>query len=105
MLATFLMYLAEFQNDCLTKYNSDEPNLILDIFEKRIDGIFSFQECLSFGAAIREEWEDNNKLVVSDAPKDQVYQDLLRKTVAKKLFGENANKEEGIQRKYVSVRI
>jgi hypothetical protein len=26
----------------------------------------------------------------------QVYQDLLRKTVAKKLFGENANKKEGV---------
>jgi hypothetical protein len=62
MLGTFLMYLEEFLDDCSTKYNnvSGNKNVIHSIFEGKIEGLFTMEECLHFGALIREEWEERN---------------------------------------------
>jgi hypothetical protein len=62
MLATFLMYLSEFKEDCQETYNkiSGKDNRILSLFEEKISGIFTFDELIFFGAKIRDEWEQRN---------------------------------------------
>ena len=64
MLATFLMHLEEFIDDCNNKYNklNKKKNVILAIFEGKINGIFTLQECLQFGVCIKDEWEEKNGL-------------------------------------------
>lgn len=62
MLATFIMYLSEFNNDCIRTYNtvSGQQNCILILFQEKIKGIFTLEECLQFGKLIRDEWEQRN---------------------------------------------
>ena len=62
MLATFIMYLSEFNNDCIRTYNtvSGQQNCILILFQEKIKGIFTLEECLEFGKLIRDEWEQRN---------------------------------------------
>ena len=69
LLSTFLMYLGKFIDDCNNKYNkvSKQNNKILAIFENRINGIFTMQECLQFGDAIRNEWEERNGMQESSS--------------------------------------
>ena len=45
MLATFLMYLSEFPEDCYEIYNKvkGQQNCILSTFKEKIQGIFSFE--------------------------------------------------------------
>lgn len=64
MLATFLMYLGEFTNDCNSKYNTGitAKNKILAIFEHKFEGIFTIDECYRFGLLIKNEWEERNGL-------------------------------------------
>jgi hypothetical protein len=66
MLATFLMYLEQFKDDCSTIYNNDSPNIVLQLFTEKINGIFSFTECVEFGREIRADFISNNKLLISD---------------------------------------
>lgn len=69
ILSTFLMYLREFIDDCNNKYNkvSKQKNKILAIFENKINGIFTMQECLQFGDIVRNEWEEKNGLQESSS--------------------------------------
>ena len=69
ILSTFFMYLREFIDDCNNKYNkvSKQNNKILAIFENKIYGIFTMQECLQFGDVIRNEWEERNGLQESSS--------------------------------------
>ena len=62
MLATFIMYLSEFKNDCCSTYATvpGQQSQILALFEEKIKGIFTFDECLVFGRLIRDEWEQRN---------------------------------------------
>ena len=62
MLATFIMYLSEFKNDCCSTYATvpGQQNQILALFEEKIKGIFTFDECLVLGRLIRDEWEKCN---------------------------------------------
>jgi hypothetical protein len=66
LLATFLMYLGDFTDDCNNKYNivgkSENKNKILEIFEDKIKGLFTMDECLAFGLLVRNEWEERNGL-------------------------------------------
>jgi hypothetical protein len=41
---------------------SKNKNEILQIFEDKINGIFTMDECLKFGLSIRNEWEEKNEL-------------------------------------------
>jgi hypothetical protein len=41
---------------------SKNKNKILQIFEDKINGIFTMDECLKFGLSIRNEWEEKNGL-------------------------------------------
>jgi hypothetical protein len=66
MLATFLMYLEQFKDDCSTIYNNDSPTVVLQLFTEMINGIFSHRECVEFGREIRADFDSNNKLLISD---------------------------------------
>lgn len=60
------MYLSEFTEDCSLK-PSVQPNLILQIFLAKIDGIYTVEQCVALGLQIREEWEERNNIYKSDA--------------------------------------
>jgi hypothetical protein len=67
MLATFLMYLSEFKEDCHNIHDKvkRQPNYILSAFKEKIQGIFAIAECLSFRLKIKEEWSDRNNTGVN----------------------------------------
>jgi hypothetical protein len=62
MLATFLMYLGKFTEDCIKKYDivSESKNIVLALFQEKIKKFFTMEECLQFGKVIRNEWEERN---------------------------------------------
>lgn len=62
LMATFLMYLGEFTEDCIKRYDvvSKTKNKVLAIFYEKIEGIFTIEECSRFGHVIRNEWEERN---------------------------------------------
>jgi hypothetical protein len=91
MLATFLMYLSEFKEDCHTIYDKvkGQPNYILSTFKEKIQGIFTFAECVLFGLKIKEEWlERNNTGVNTDMEGVQFSVERL-KTECMKIRSEN----------------
>lgn len=61
------MYLGEFLDDCSTKYASSSKSIICSIFEEKLEGLFTMEECLDFSALIREEWEERNGLQESSS--------------------------------------
>ena len=64
MLATFLMYLKQFMEDSSTVYDkeSENPNIIFDLFLKNIEDLFAVEECLEIGRTIRIEWDGRKNL-------------------------------------------
>lgn len=39
---------------------SGKKNVLLALFEEKIHGIFTMEECVQFGVEIRNEWEERN---------------------------------------------
>jgi hypothetical protein len=67
MLATFLMYLPDFIQDCISTYDtvSGRQSYVLSTFLDKTKDFYTIEEFLTFGRAIREEWEERNSIGTS----------------------------------------
>lgn len=67
MLATFLMYLPDFIQDCISTYDtvSGRQSYVLSTFLDKTKDFYTIEEVLTFGRAIREEWEERNSIGTS----------------------------------------
>ena len=59
-LATFLMYLPEFLEDCNRKYSPNQEHYIIKVFKEKSAPFFQFSKALEFGKLIREKFKASN---------------------------------------------
>ena len=59
-LATFLMYLPEFNEDCNQKYSPNKDHYIIKVFKEKSAPFFQYSKAIEFGKLLRNQFKEKN---------------------------------------------